>query len=254
MKKLRWPGVDHLDLDDPSTTVLRKSILRRKPFLYKTYLHFYSELLGAVNGLPKGVVVEVGSGPGFLKELMPSVVTSELFPVPGIDVAFSADCLPFRENTVSCILMVDVFHHLKKPADFLKEAERCLVQGGKVVMVEPYNTPFGRFIYRNFHHEPFDPESGWDQIGGGPLSGANVALPWIVFARDAPRYRMEFPNLQLKGIQLHTPFSYLLSGGFAFRSLIPGILFGTVKFLENSLSPFMSKIAMFSTIELRKTG
>ncbi|MBK8443443.1 MAG: hypothetical protein IPL35_08515 [Sphingobacteriales bacterium] len=52
-------------------------------------------------------------------------------------------------------------------------------------MSEPANTAWGRFFYQNFHHEPFQPEAAsWEIPSTGPLSGANGALPWIIFKRD----------------------------------------------------------------------
>ena len=249
---LQLPGLGTMDLDHPSTTIARKSIVRRKRFLYKLYRSFYNEMLSMVNDLPPGPKIELGSGPGFIKEIMPSVITSEVFLIPDVDLVISGHDLPFRDSSISCLLMLDVFHHLPMPLAFLQEAERCLIAGGRVVMIEPYNTSFSRFIYQHFHHEPFDLEAGWEHKGTGPLSGANGALPWIIFSRDHDMFKKKIHNLRVDKIHLHTPIAYLLSGGLSRISLVPGKCFKTVRFIEKLLSPLKKYTAMFATIKLEK--
>lgn len=245
-------ALDKLDLDDPQTTVVRREVIRRKSFLNKLYFEFYREINSCRRGSPAGPVVELGSGPGFIKKVMPQALTSEVFLIPDVDLVLSGQVLPFKANSLSCIVMLDVFHHLAVPLEFLKEAERCLKIGGKVIMIEPFNTPLGSFIYRILHHERFDPEGDWNNMGGGPLSGANGALPWIMFVRDIGRFRSAVPGLVLKSIRLHTPFAYLISGGLSFRSFVPGFMFRPFRLFESLLNPVMDYLAMFSTIELQK--
>ena len=68
------------------------------------------------------------------------------------------------------------------PAGFLAESARCVRAGGALVMIEPWVSRWSRFVYTRFHHEPFDPDSPrWEVPQTGPLSGANGALPWILF-------------------------------------------------------------------------
>lgn len=55
----------------------------------------------------------------------------------------------------------------------------------------------------------------------GALSGANVAIIWIIFERDRYLFEQEFPESQIFDISLHTPLSYLLSGGLSVRQLAP---------------------------------
>ena len=252
-KILKLPELDKIDIDDPKTTILRKKIVRRKRFLYKLYLDFYKQMLTMIKELPKGPIIELGSGPGFIKEIIPTVITSEVFLIPNLDLVFSGHHLPFKDRSVSCFLMLDVFHHIPKPFRFLQEAERCLRKGGRIVMIEPYNSSFGRFFYQHFHHECFDPSAGWEHQEQGPLSGANGALPWIIFIRDKHKFKQNLPNLQIKSIHPHTPFAYLLSGGVSFRSFLPGICFKPVRFIEKLLSPFNKEIGLFATISLEKT-
>ncbi len=256
------------DLDAPETTLLHRRIIQSKPFLKNLYLDFYSTFkkycpeivgarfiapsAGAINCAP--TVVELGSGGGFLKEIYPNVVTSDILPLPGIDRCFSALEMPFEDSSVDAFLMIDVFHHIPDSGKFLKELDRCLKPGGKAVMIEPANTPWGRFIYSNFHHEAFEPGEGWGlPQTGGPLSCANGALPWIVFVRDRKKFSAEFPELKIRLIEPHTPFRYLVSGGVSMRQLLPSFTYPLVKGGEWILSPFNSFLGMFYTIVVEKT-
>lgn len=238
-------------LDSPKTIFIHQAAIQQKPFLKRVYEDFYNEFKKIRT--PKGLPVELGSGAGFLKELIPNVLTSDIVKGRGIDKIFSATEIPFKKETIAAFFMFDVFHHIKNPEKALREMERCLKPKGKILMIEPYNSLWGRFIYQNFHHENFEPNSGWKIKGTGRLSDANGALPWIIFVRDRKIFERKFPGLKIVKVIPHTPFCYLLSGGMSKPQFIPELFYPIVKFIENILSPFNSIIGMFVTIELRKT-
>jgi SAM-dependent methyltransferase len=165
-----------------------------------------------------------------------------------------ARALPFADGSLRAILMVDVFHHIPEVILFLREAERTLAPGGVIAMWEPWNTPLSGLIYGRLHPEPFEPcAANWSFPASGPLSGANGALPWIVFERDQAEFEKKFPRLKMEKFRLDYPFSYLLSGGVSGRALAPGCLLPFVRMLERGLSRFAKKLAMFAFIVLRKT-
>ncbi|HOT28531.1 MAG TPA: class I SAM-dependent methyltransferase [Candidatus Ozemobacteraceae bacterium] len=251
LDRLRLPGAKELPgLDDEAAARVFRKILNRKPYLRALYSRFYRILLKEAGTCTP--LVELGSGSGFLPRIAPAVIASDILPAPDLDLRCSALELPFRCDSVGAFLMFDVFHHVKDAGAFLAEMHRALKPGGRIVMIEPAATPFARFIYGRFHHEPFDPQAGWTIPGGGPRSGANGALPWIVFMRDRPRLEREFPGLRLKPPSLHTPFSYLVSGGLSFRQFLPGWTEPAIAFLERRLVPVMSLLAMFMTVTLEK--
>ncbi len=245
-----------LALDDPATTIHHGQIIQSKPFLKKLYIEWYGFLLNKLknNQLPKeGDIVELGSGGGFLKELYPKVITSDVMELPGNDLTFSAEAMPFEEESLRAIFMIDVLHHIPNCEAFFTEAQRTLKKGGYIILSEPANTIWSRFFYQNFHHEPFKPESkSWKIPSTGPLSGANGAIPWIVFERDIDLFHQKFPQLQLQLVQYHTPLRYLLSGGMSYKSLVPGWAFGAVTAFEKLISPLNPYIAMFQLIEVKK--
>lgn len=256
-KLLAHPLTKGLDPDDPRTTELRRRIIKEKAFLRKIYEEWYADLIAAIpepETCP-GLVLELGSGGGFLKELLPECITSEVFPCAGVDMALDGRKLPFADGSLRGIVMVDVFHHIPNVSEFLSEAERTLAPGGVVAMWEPWNTPWSRFIYQHLHHEPFAPDAeNWEFPEAGPLSGANGALPWMVFERDNERFAQNFPNMTLKAPQLDYPVSYLLSGGVSMRSLMPGSMFPIVRVLERSLSLLRKQSAMFVFIILHRNS
>lgn len=250
---LRLPEASKIsDLDAPEVTLLHRRIIQKKKFLRNLYLDFYRTLASHIPGIEQKTCVELGSGGGFIKEIYPRVRTSDVLRLPGVDACFSALAMPFRNGSIDAFLMIDVFHHVPDAFVFLSEMERCLKPGGDIVMIEPANTPWGRFFYQNFHHEPFDPSGAWTFPSDGPLSSANGALPWIVFQRDRAEFERKFPSLELKVFRAHTPIAYLLSGGVSMRQLIPSAGYHPVRALESVLSFAGPVCGMFYTIHLSK--
>lgn len=250
---LTHPATRGFDLDDPRTTVLRRQIIAEKKFLHKVYEDWYQHLAAE---LPQSdePVLELGSGAGFLNEYVTGLITSEVFFCSGVDIVADATRLPVKDNSLRAIVMTDVLHHVPNVRNFFAEATRCVKVGGVIAMIEPWVTTWSRIVYSRFHHEPFEPEaSSWEIPLKGPLSGANSALPWILFARDSAQFQKEFPAWRLKSVRPTMPFRYLLAGGISMRSLMPGWMFGGWRAAENLLQPWMKTWAMFAYVILEKT-
>ena len=246
-KLLAHPLTRGMSVDDPLTTLYRRKIIQNKSFLRLIYLEWY-ELIKAK--LPEGdQVLELGSGAGFLQEILPNIITSEIFETPGISLIADACQLPFSDSALDAIVMTDVLHHIPNVDRFFSEAERCIRPGGKIIMIEPWRSAWSEWVYKNLHPEPFEIESGWKIPASGPLSGANGALPWIVFERDRLLFESKYPNWLIKNINPIMPFSYLLSGGVSMRSLLPGFMYRPVRGLESIFGE--QKYAMFALIELQ---
>lgn len=240
------------DLDDPRATLAHRDIILQKPFLKQLYTNWYNVFINTSKQIKGGIYLEIGSGGGFLKDVFPEVVTSDILDLPVVDNVFSAEEMPFKSNEVACIMMLNVFHHIPKPHLFLKEAERTLVKGGKIVMIEPANSALGRFIYKRFHHEPFIEDGPREIKAGNPLSNSNQALPYIYFERDLEEFKKEFPALKINKVSYHTPFMYVLSGGVSRSALLPFWLYGFAQFIEFLTKPFNKQLGLFCTIEVEK--
>jgi len=240
-------------LDDPQVSLMHREIILKKVFLKKLYLDWYKTFQYWALNVPDGKLLEIGSGGGFLKDVIPEVITSDIFDLPHCDMAFTAEKMPFEDDSLSCIFMIDVLHHIPDCNQFFTEAARTLKKGGKAVFIEPANSLWAKLFWINFHHEPYSPEAkDWSFPTTGPLSGSNIALPWIIFERDLSKFKEQFPNLKLRSLQYHTPFTYLLSGGVSFKSFLPGWTFEFCRGLERLLSPLNRQIGMFQTIVIEK--
>jgi SAM-dependent methyltransferase len=243
-----------MDLDDPATTTLRREIVSSKPFLRRVYLEWYGLVR---DGLPAGpgAVLELGSGAGFLREIVPAVIASEVFPCPGVDLVADGQALPFAEDALRAVAMVDVLHHLPDCRRFFAEAARCVRPGGAILAVEPWVSGWSRLVFARFHHEPFRPDAAdWAFPPAGPLSGANQALPWILFHRDREAFERTFPEWTVELVRPFMPFRYVASGGVGLRALAPEWSYPAVAAFERILEPWMGRLAMFAFVVLRRTA
>ncbi|MBK8506359.1 MAG: class I SAM-dependent methyltransferase [Saprospiraceae bacterium] len=239
-------------LDSPLRTLEHAKIIQEKYFLRKLYTSWYEILFREIPDYSEKRIVELGSGGGFLKKLAPEVITSDFLDLPSNDMCFSALQMPFENSQLDGIFMIDTFHHLPDVEQFLMEANRTLRHNAKLIMVEPANSHWGRWVYQNFHHEPFDPSGDWKIPASGPLSGANGALPWIVFERDHERFAALFPNFEIKSIQYHTPFTYLTSGGVSMYQLLPDFCYSLIRFTDQLASKITNQASMFMTVVIQK--
>jgi len=237
-------------LDDPQTTRQRAQIIQNNLFLKKIYDEWYKNL---IKNIPEGNILEIGSGAGFLKEYLPNLIASDILQCNNIDLVLDAQKLPFGDTTLDGIVMNNVLHHIPNVRFFFKEASRCLKANGIISLNEPWNSKWSKIIYKNFHHEPFNPETTtWSFETEGPLSSANGALPWILFSRDLYLFKQEFPEWHLISISIHMPFTYLLSGGFTMRNLAPASFYKFFRLAEKILTPLNKLTGMFAYIKLQK--
>jgi SAM-dependent methyltransferase len=251
MRWLQHPLTAGMNVDDPRTTELRRSIIRGKAFLSRLYEEWY-ELIRRNLPAGEGQVVELGAGAGFMKERIPGVITTDVIEVPGVDRVLPAGGpWPFAAGSLRAVVMTDVLHHIGDPRSLFREASRTVRSGGAIVMIEPWLTPWSGFVYRRLHSEPFRPEAEqWEFPSSGPLSGANGALPWIIFQRDRHLFEREFPEWSIAEIEPLMPFSYLLSGGVSLRSLAPGWAYGLSRALDRRFERGRAGMAMFALIKL----
>jgi len=250
---LKEPRARGLDLESAEATAAHERLLREKPFLRSLYTHYYAEFARAHRNAPDGLRVELGSGAGFLDETIPGLVRLDIRKGARVDIVASALAMPFSSGSVGALFMLNVLHHLPDAEAFFAELFRVLAPGGRAVFIEPYVSPLSRLVYRNAHHEPFDPERrDWSIAGSGAMTAANDALPWIVFCRDRARFERLFPALEIARVRPHTIALYALSGGFSYRSLAPGAVFPAAAFSEKLAEslPCARSLASMMTIEL----
>jgi SAM-dependent methyltransferase len=163
-----------------------------------------------------------------------------------------ARALPFEDASLRAIVMTNVFHHIPEVELFVSEAQRVLKPGGRIVMVEPWNTKWSRLVHEKWHNEPMLPDADtWGFPETGPLSGANAALPWIVTERDRNRLETEWPRLRVSERSPFMALRYLASGGVSLRSLQPGWAYGAWKALEKGLR-IERRMAVFALLNIER--
>jgi SAM-dependent methyltransferase len=200
-----------------------------------------------------GRAVEIGSGLGFVKEVIPGMMTTDILPYPDLDGVVDATRMPFGDESLKFIGMLDVFHHIPDVSAFLSEAQRCLRPGGRLLIIDQHPGFIGGPILKYLHHEPFHPETReWAFKSTGPLSDANGALAWIVFRRDFPIFESRFPGLRLISYRPHTPLRYWLSGGLKKWSLLPGWTFPLASRIDRLLLALSPNFGSFVDIEIER--
>jgi SAM-dependent methyltransferase len=262
MRKVRsWltdPSVRCHDVDGIEFSVAHRGVLQRKKALRQVFESFYHECRSLDHiyfGDCPGERLEIGSGAGLFGEVYPDVITSDIKCLPFIDVVLTAGQLPFAENSLRAIYGINVFHHIPKPSEFLREIARVIHAGGGLILIEPFYGPLASVVFRRLHEsEGFDTEVPyWDAPWKcGPFSNANQALSYIVFKRDRLRFEREFPELELVLDRPHTHLSYLVSGGVNFRQLLPDLFTPLVKFVEQAVVPFNKWLALQHSLVVRK--
>lgn len=125
-----------------------------KPLLREIYHDLYRQIAARIGPTKSGPVVEIGSSLGRLKEIIPRCVTTDLVTRPWLDRKENAYALSFESDSVSHLILFDVWHHLRFPGAALAEFHRVLVPGGRVILVEPAISWLGRLTYGLLHYEP----------------------------------------------------------------------------------------------------
>jgi SAM-dependent methyltransferase len=253
---LQHPDLKSLAMGSPEWFAAQRAMIDSKPAVKRCYDLWYRMLLEDADSVPPEYraypAVEIGSGLSYLRELRPEIIASDVTP-GNVDLALDGRCLPFRDGSVRALLLTHVFHHIPDVASFLREAERVLVPGGVVSMVDETHTPFARFFFSVFHPEPYnDRATEWSFPAGHTMLDSNQALSWMVFFRDRDRLREIAPQLTLERWSYLPWFSYLLSGGVNLRSLIPRSLAPISRTLDAAVKPLDGAFAIHWRLTVRK--
>lgn len=171
--------------------------------VYAAYFRLIESHLSPVGGLN----IEVGAGRGSFRGHRSNFLGFDIIPCPWLDLAADACALPFKSTSVANLVAVDVFHHLARPVEFLAEAQRVLVPGGRVLLLEPNVTLFNRWVWRlgsdegmDFTADPFAEASraaAPAEEKRNPFA-ANMALSRLCFWIHRRRFKTLFPDLRVR--------------------------------------------------------
>jgi SAM-dependent methyltransferase len=234
---------------------LHRETWNKKKILREIYRGWYRRILKDLKKSNRKSV-EIGAGIGNFKEFMPEVIASDIEACDWLDLCFDAQQMPFGDNEISNVVMIDVLHHLSHPLRFLREASRVLKKGGRLIMIEPYPSILSLPIYRAFHPEPFifdvdyfglsdtAPKEPWE---------ANQAAAYLTFFRDRKKFNSFFSgDFRVVKRQRMSCVLYPLSGGFEHRSLIPEHLMPFFELVEVLTIPFRYFLAFRCYVLLEK--
>lgn len=191
----------------------------RKPRLRAAYQAFYRAIASRVDRSINGAIVEVGSGIGAIKEVIPDCITTDLFPNPWLDRQENAYRLSFGSHGVSNLILFDVWHHLRFPGTALLEFERVLAPGGRLILFEPAVSWVGRVIYGPCHHEPLGLHQPitWHapQVfapGDVDYYAAQASASRVFWWRES---NAELSAWRVREVTPIVSFAYLSTGGFS---------------------------------------
>lgn len=229
---------------------------QRKPMLREIYRGFYQQIAQRIDRAVPGPVVELGSGMGQIKEVLPDCVTTDLFPNPWLDRQENCYALSFADNSVSHLILFDVWHHLRYPGTALREFHRVLAPGGRVILFEPAATWTGRFVYNFFHHEPVGIRAPitWEAPAGFAAAdadyyaaqGSATRLFWWGEAGD------RLAAWHVREVRPVTSFDYFASGGFSGPQLGGRFLHGIMRGIDWLTAPFPRIFAARLLVVLEK--
>jgi SAM-dependent methyltransferase len=221
-------------------TYLKKELIQ---LIYQNYYRIIKKNIYNKKSLP---VFEFGSGGNNIKKIIPNCIVTENFKTKNIDRIENIYKINCKNNSISNIILIDVFHHLEFPSLALSEINRVLVKNGRLIMIEPAMGLIPRIIYKMFHYEPngFNLNIKWNKIPSKiPKSKeyyAAQSLPWRAFFLK----ELNLKKFRIKIIKPFSDFAFLLSGGYSYRSLYPHTFYPFIKYIDKILT-FLS-IRIFS--------
>lgn len=228
---------------------------RRKPLLQKIYRDFYNEIAGELRGDVPGVTVEIGSGIGNLKTVVPGALATDIFPNPWLDRIENAYAMNFADGSVANLILFDVWHHLEYPGTALREFRRVLAPEGRLIIFDPAMGMLGRIIYGLFHHEPLGlrDEIRWR----APANFSPDEMTYYAAQGNAQRIffsgegTSELSAWRMVRRSLFAGIPYVASGGFRGPQLYPESFLPALRALDRVASriPALFATRLLVTLE-----
>lgn len=230
------------DISAGDRQVFHREIWDRKPVLREVYGHLYRRMAAAFG---PGLTLEIGGGSGNMKTYAPDLVSCDIVSAPWVDLVADAQALPFKAGSVGNIAMFDVLHHIEFPIKFLREAERVLAPGGRLVMLDPAITFASSPFYRWLHEEPVDMsvnplQNGVPNPGKDPYL-SNQAIPTLLATRHRASLTTALPGLSIDRAEWLSLFAYPLCGGFKSWSLITAPMARLLLAFEDRVAPMVGR-------------
>ena len=232
-------------LDHKKIDYKNRKIYQNKDLIKIIYNNYYKNIKKNIYLSDKKKILELGSGGGNIKKVIKECITSDQFKNKNIDRIENIYKINFKKDSISNIILIDVFHHLQFPSLALKEIHKVLIKNGRIIMIEPAMGLIPRIVYKIFHYEPngFNLRIKWNNIPKKiPLSNqyfAAQSIPWRAFFLKELNLKSKY---SIKLIKPFSDFAFLLSGGYSYKALYPKILYSLIKLIDKILTSISIRI------------
>jgi SAM-dependent methyltransferase len=230
----------------------------KKKLLQKVYYEFYELIKSNADFSVPGNIVELGSGIGKIKDIIPNCITTDIFDNPWVDRVEDAYKLNFEDNSVSNLILFDVFHHLEFPGNAFDEFHRVLNDNGRIIIFDPCMSVLGLLSYGLLHHEPISiskeisvyakdekhvKESGYYAAQGNA---------YRIF-QNQKKYEKLLSKWEVIKYKKYSAISYLLSGGYSKPQLYPTSMYGFMKAVDSvcNIIPILYATRMLVVLKKR---
>lgn len=228
---------------------------QKKPVLQQIYRDFHKEIASHLSSLEDRNIIELGSGIGNIKDVIPDCLRTDLFPNPWIDQVENAYALTFEGESISDLILFDVFHHLRHPGTALDEFWRVLQPGGRVLVFDPYISLLGWVVYGALHAEPV----GWRNniLWNAPEGWSPHQVDYYAAQGNVTKVFFWKPGIQPNRFRVigrfrYAALSYALSGGYSGPQLYPTALYPVIRQLDKLFDLFPGLFATRSLVVLEK--
>lgn len=270
------PTVPTANQTESDVLDVRAEVWQRRPLLREIYRRYFAEMAAHFARAARkdggagdfGLIVEIGGGSGNFKEYFAEhhagqgrLIATDIVPTRHCDMAADAMALPFGDQSIDNLVMLDVLHHIPYPLRFFAEAQRVLRSEGRLVMTEPNISPASRVIFAIGHPEPVvmsarifgdAPHTDPSPLRGQGAFASNQATPTLLFGRDRRLFEERFPNLRILRLLRRSLFVYPLSGGFSGPKLLPRFLEPLGWGAETLLAPLARLMACRLVVVIEK--
>lgn len=199
-------------------------------------------------------VLEVGSGPGISSIFLPefNILRTDILDFEESGVLGGVDCLllPFADGRFKSTLAVDTLHHTSSPTKALMEMKRVsdIEGGGKIILIEPYVSPFSYLIYRVFHFEKVS--NPWlskyiEPMVSSDANDGDQAISHLLFLSSNGRAKINdiFPSSEyVIRIKLFSFLDFFATGGLTRPLAVSDSIIRFLSRLERRIPPFMMRI------------